>query len=353
MSDTIHIGVDSLDEFSRYLSRTKYSSVHFLADSNTNKHCMPLVLDKVSWLSDFNVIVMEAGEKYKTLSMAEKIVAKLLISNADRNALFVNVGGGVISDLGGFTASIYKRGIDFINIPTSLMGMVDASIGGKTGVNLSSVKNVVGTFTNANAMFIYPGFLKTLPEREMKSAYAEIIKHILLSDPVRWKELKWSPETYFTRERRIDLIEHSVKFKRAIVKEDFRDKSKRRSLNFGHTIGHAVESFHMNSDNPLLHGEAVACGLVAETYLSHELTGADKSVVDDTVRVIRELYPAMSINCEASDLMQFVKADKKNHSGSVSFSLISAPGKYAGVVSPYRDQIVQSINFMIKALTGK
>jgi 3-dehydroquinate synthase len=352
MAKQTYIGENALDEFSKYLANVKYSSIHFLADSNTNRYCMPIIIERVMWLNDFNVIVVDAGERYKTLTYSEKIVKKLLDANADRNALLVNAGGGMISDLGGFTASVYKRGIDFINMPTSLMGMVDAAVGGKTGVNYSDVKNVIGTFTNPKALFFHTPFLRTLPDREKSSAYSEIIKHIILSDKNKWNEIKASPLNYFTDDHLPDLIKHSVKFKETIVGEDFKENGKRASLNFGHTIGHAVESHFMNSNYPLLHGEAIAAGLIAEIYMSHKLADCSIDLVNEMVHVILELFPGIKLNCKTPDLYKYLKADKKNSSDSIGFSLIAGPGKPAGMFFPFNDLIIESINYMVGVFSG-
>ncbi len=343
----------SFKKLGNYLTDGKYSSLVFLADSNTAESCLPVIRNQVSELNNLPIIVIPAGEKNKTFDSVENIISELLLNKSDRKSLLVNVGGGMITDLGGFAASVYKRGIDFINIPTSLMAMCDASIGGKCGVNSAGVKNVAGTFAMPAAVYIYPGFLDTLPEREYKSAFAEIIKHILLSDAVLWDNLIADPENFFSRSKIAGLIDHSVKFKISVVADDFQDNNRRQILNFGHTYGHAIESCLLDSENSLLHGEAIAIGLIGELYLSMKMAGLKSEILSDAVRAVEMLFPALSWNVEKDDLKKYLTADKKNRNSLVGFSLLNFPGKPDRVSFPSDKLIDEGIDFMIQTFINK
>lgn len=340
----------SFKRLTNFLSERKYSSIVILADSNTVGYCVPLLVEQVPFLNSSPVIIVSSGEKNKTLHSVEKIISELVSCNADRNGLLVNVGGGMITDLGGFAASVYKRGIDFIHVPTSLMAMVDAAIGGKTGVNISDIKNIAGTFAIPESVFIYHGFLQTLPEREYKSAYAEIIKHILLSDSKMWDQLVSNQLNFFAAYNLPGLIDHSVKFKQSVVSIDLHDRGGRQILNLGHTLGHAIESSLLDSPAKLFHGEAIACGLIGELYLSTKLTGLKDRVLSEAIQIISAIYPNLSFALKKQDLFPFLYADKKNNSTSIGFSLLKSPGEPAKLCFPSAELIDESIEFIINTL---
>lgn len=245
----------------------KYSNVFVFADRNTAELCLPVFREMLDDFSGFDLIETDPGEENKNIDFCIGIWKTLLDFGADRKCLVINLGGGVITDMGGFVASTYKRGVDFINIPTTLLSQVDASVGGKTGIDIDNVKNMVGTFSLPQAVFIEAEFLKTLPQRELLSGFAEMIKHGLIVDQEYYHQLKAADYKNITTA----AIHRSVEIKNEVVTADPQEKGLRKILNFGHTIGHAVESYSLSKDKkPLTHGEAIAIGMICEAYLSHK-----------------------------------------------------------------------------------
>lgn len=342
----IFLGGESLGEIEKIISVGNFSSVFILTDENVINHCLPVLLEHSKGLKTAFVVEIPAGEEEKSITVSAKIISVLLENNADRKSLLINLGGGVIGDIGGFTASVYKRGIRFINVPTTLLSMVDASVGGKNGINFLERKNVIGTFTNPEAVFIFPDFIKTLSARETKSGYAEILKHILLSDDKKWKEIINNISTFLDVNNLDDLISHSVKFKADITKDDFREEGKRMILNFGHTIGHAIESFSYQEGDPLTHGEAIAAGIIAELFLSKKLAGFSESEMISAIQFIRTVFPDIKLNCNPEDLIPFLYADKKNSRDKIAFSLLSSPGVPSRIIYPDLEFIVESLIFL-------
>src|SRR5690606_38544696 len=250
------------------LGQKGYQSVFFLVDDNTHEHCLPLLLSEIHENILIEIIEIPAGEESKAIEIAVQVWETMSETQASRKSLMINLGGGMITDMGGFIASTFKRGIDLINIPTSLLAMVDASVGGKTGIDLNGIKNLIGTFAMPELTLIHPEFLQTLPEREFRSGLAEMLKHGLIHDKNHWLELIEIENFDFIS---IDyLIEKSVKIKQEIVEKDPFENGIRKILNFGHTIGHALESQLLQTENPLLHGEAISVGMMVESILSYE-----------------------------------------------------------------------------------
>src|SRR5471030_2674109 len=230
---------NTLTELVKFINQGSYSRFFILTDENTAKYCLPLVREKIDNLDNFDIIEINAGEESKDIDFCIGIWKMLIDFGADRQSLMINLGGGVISDLGGFAASTFKRGIDFVHVPTTLLSQVDASVGGKTGIDIDSIKNIIGTFTQPKAVFIEYRFLNSLPARQILSGTAEMLKHGLICDAAYWELLKNSDLTNPS----VELIYHSVEIKNKVVIEDPRETGIRKSLNFGHTIGHAVETF--------------------------------------------------------------------------------------------------------------
>ncbi len=245
-----------------YLEGKDYSAVAVITDKNTRKDCYPRVKEL---LPRHLLITVQEGEGNKNLDTCTIIWNKLTEAEFDRHALVINLGGGVIGDMGGFCASTYKRGIDFIQVPTTLLAQVDASVGGKLGIDFQGFKNHIGVFTQPRAVLIDSAFLATLPERELRSGFAEVIKHCLIRDRQMWNKIR---KTELDDMPMKELISHSVETKKAVVNEDPTEKGLRKILNFGHTIGHAVETFHLEK-NRLLHGEAIAIGIICESYIAY------------------------------------------------------------------------------------
>ena len=339
----IFLGNDTFHQIGKLLARKNYSKLFILVDENTKTHCLPLLQHGVPALIDSHLLEIKSGEASKRLETIAELWKQLTQQNADRNVLLINLGGGVVSDVGGFVASTYMRGIDFINIPTTLLAMVDASVGGKNGINFEGLKNHIGTFDNPQAVFVSPVFLKTLPANEIRCGFAEVIKHALISDERKWKQVLAIEN--FDDVNWTDIIRESIWTKNKIVNSDFKDRGKRHSLNFGHTIGHALESYSMKHEtNPLRHGEAVAIGIVGEAWLSRHTLAFSEKDAQDVYALIKRLYP-ISTAVSANDLIEIMKSDKKNHHSKISFSLLEDIGEPAINQTPDESMIQQAIEF--------
>ncbi len=307
------------------IQQGKYSKIFVFTDGNTSEICLPVFREMLNDFTEFDLIETDPGEENKNIDFCIGIWKTLLDFDADRKCLMINLGGGVITDMGGFVASTYKRGIDFINIPTTLLSQVDASVGGKTGIDIDNVKNMVGTFTLPQAVFIESEFLKTLPERELLSGFAEMIKHGLIADKDYYHALKNSD---YRKPEPADVL-RSVEIKNQVVTTDPHEQNLRKILNFGHTIGHAVESYALNNDTkPLTHGEAIAIGMICEAYLSQRFCNLSAEELEDIKTYICSIYPQYTIIPESFDaLLKLMQSDKKNEHGQILFSLLDSIGK--------------------------
>lgn len=331
-----------------YLKDKNYSQIVLLVDEHTEQYCLPKVR---SSLSEYQLVQIQSGEVNKSLETCSNIWSRMAELKMDRHSLLINLGGGVIGDMGGFAASCYMRGLDFIQIPTTLLSQVDASVGGKLAIDFQGYKNFIGLFRNPEAVLIDPVFLQTLPQRELRSGFAEMIKHALIRDQqnwerlvsfgVNWKELKWQEEIYT-----------SVLIKKEIVEEDPTERGLRKILNFGHTIGHAIESLALKSNAPLLHGEAIALGMIAESVLSashaqlssdkvHEITGYISNVYDDLD------YKILN---ESRALLQLMQTDKKNRAGVILFSLLETTGESIYDIEVSQDKIIDALQETLSML---
>ena len=259
-----------------------------------------------------------SGEINKSISSCNYIWEQLSEHNFDRDSLLINLGGGVIGDMGGFAASTYKRGIDFIQVPTTLLAMVDASVGGKLGIDFKDFKNQVGLFSNPKSVIISPEFLQTLPENQLKSGFAEVVKHALISDKNLWEEIISVPFNEMNWEK---IIETSINIKNKIVLSDPYEKGERKKLNFGHTFGHAVESYYLEKGTPILHGEAVLMGILLEV----ELSVVSQEKKNEIKNYILSNF-SLPFNPKKSDLLPFLMNDKKNKVGKINFSLLTNIG---------------------------
>src|ERR1700743_1910440 len=279
---------NSIAQLVNFVQQGNYSRFFILTDENTAQYCLPPVQQLLNdaGITNFDLIEINAGEESKDIDFCIGIWRMLIDFGADRKSLMINLGGGVISDMGGFAASTFKRGIDFVQVPTTLLSQVDASVGGKTGIDLDGVKNIIGTFTQPKAVFISDEFLKTLPPRQVLSGTAEMLKHGLIMDKAYWQALTASD----LAQPQGEFIYRSVEIKNEVVKIDPLEKGLRKALNFGHTIGHAVETHSLlNDKDPLTHGEAIALGMICEGYLSYKKAGLSKAELDEIVEVITGL----------------------------------------------------------------
>jgi len=324
----IYFGGNSLTEFEKFIFKeiNNKQKLFFLVDENTKNHCLSVLLRKNKIFENAGIINIKSGEENKNLNTVNLIWEQLAEQNAERSSILINFGGGVISDIGGFAASTFKRGIRFINIPTTLLAMVDATIGGKTGIDLQNLKNLVGLFSNPIAVFVFPGFLKTLEKRQITAGLAEMIKHGLISDKNYFEKLK------SCRINNIDAIEKailsSIKIKNKITEIDPFEKGERKKLNFGHTIGHALESWSLkNETSPLLHGEAVAIGMICESYISEKISTLSKSELDEITNYLLSVFPHFKIKKNhIHEIVKIIYHDKKNNAGKFNFSLLKSIG---------------------------
>ena len=307
---SIWIGKNSFSK----LDISNYSQVAILVDENTKRDC----LSKLPQIENALIIEIKSGEEYKNISTCSFIWEQLTINNFDRNSLLINLGGGVIGDMGGFCAATYKRGLEFIHIPTTLLAMVDASVGGKLGIDFKGFKNQIGLFNNPKAVLISSVFLETLAESELKSGFAEVVKHALISDNSLWLKLKNTPFTDLDWE---DIIDTSVQIKNKIVLADPFEKGERKKLNFGHTFGHAIESYYLEKRTPISHGEAVFMGMILETKIS-DLSESDKNEIKNYVLS----NFALPYTPKKSSLHKFLINDKKNQNGKINFTLLNGIG---------------------------
>lgn len=343
------IGEDSLQRLNvlleeEYPNNKKY----LLVDENTLQNCLPLISQFVPALKEVEVIEIESGEHSKNMELVTQLCQSLIDLGADRNSLLINLGGGVITDLGGFVASIYKRGIDFINIPTTLLAQVDASVGGKVGVDLGELKNQIGVFNHASCVVVNPLFLKTLSDKELFSGYAEMLKHGLIADVDHWNRLM---KVNFDDVKMMSfLLYESIMIKYNIVISDFKETGDRKKLNFGHTIGHAVESLLMQKNTPVLHGEAVACGMLCEAYISNQVNGLSNEAFAIIEKVIRTVYKNLEFTSgDYHQLIALMKTDKKNENDRINFTLLSEIGQSSVNHYPPFDVIMSSLDHYLES----
>ena len=320
------VGADALHAFHRRTAAWDVSRYFVLGDVNTLRHCLPELLAHVPALREAETIAVPAGEKSKSLGVCQDIWSHLTEHAADRDTVLVNLGGGVVTDLGGFIAATFKRGIRCVHLPTTLMGMVDASIGGKTGVDLAGVKNMVGVFHDPLAVFVHMPFLKSLGKRDLLNGVAEMIKHGLVRDATHWDAIREAPLHDLGALR--SLVHRSAAIKAEVVKSDPRDRGPRKALNFGHTIGHGVEAHSWESSHrALLHGEAVAIGMVCEAWLSWRLDLLDRESNDRIAAHLLGLYkPYRFDGAENHRIIELMRNDKKNAHGTFRLSLLTGIG---------------------------
>ncbi len=340
-----HIYFDnSLKSLSNFLAQNNYSKIFIITDENTGKFCLPLLQDKLKQLNTFDIIEIPEGEENKNIDYCIAIWRMLLDFEADRKAIIINLGGGVVTDMGSFAASTYKRGVDFVQIPTTLLSQVDASVGGKTGIDMNSVKNIIGTFTQPQAVIISTDFLQTLPQRQIHSGFAEMLKHGIIADFAYFEKLKKIDINSAIDE---DLIFISVGIKNKVVTEDPYEKGLRKILNYGHTIGHAIETWSLENDAaPLLHGEAIAIGMICEAYLATHLVKLSKSDFDEIVQTFLSIYGHYTIKDGIEkELFTCMMNDKKNVAGTIYFSLPDKIGNCLFDIKVNQDLIFDSLNF--------
>ncbi|MFA7082471.1 MAG: 3-dehydroquinate synthase [Bacteroidales bacterium] len=317
---------NSLSDLDKYLALRPNSKKFILLDTNTYTHCLPVLIGEVEELYGAEILEVEEGEESKSLSIVENLCSSLIESSADRDSILISLGGGVITDLGGFLASVFKRGIQHISIPTTLLGMVDASIGGKTAVNVGEIKNQIGTFNHNSIVYYHKELLESLDKRQILNGIAEIIKIALVKDEILWQEIKKSNPN---KDKRFsdEFLGKSILLKEEIVKKDPNEENERKILNFGHTIGHAIESITLSKGLDVLHGEAVASGIYYATKLSEQKLSLPKDKAKDIYDYLTEHYKIIDLKDYKDLLLNYLGADKKNINGEFRFVLLEDIGK--------------------------
>ena len=311
------------ESLATFFAQNDYSHIAILVDEFTNKYCLPIIEDLLP--SNFTKILIKSGEHHKNLATCERVWDRMTNANMDRHSLLVNLGGGVIGDLGGFCASTYKRGIDFIQIPTTLLAQVDASVGGKLGIDFHGLKNHIGVFQLPKAVLIDPKFIDTLSIQQKKSGFAEIIKHCLIRDEQEWNVIR---QQSFEELDLSKLIAHSVAIKEAVVLEDPKEAGLRKILNFGHTLGNAIETYLLDKGKrKILHGEAIAIGMIVEAFISHQRDLISLQELEEIESYLFENYGRVKLHPEEiSKIIALTAQDKKNKGKEIRFSLLTGIG---------------------------
>ena len=318
------------------------STVFVLTDENTRQHCLP----QLPCLENAVVIEIKSGEQHKNIATMQNIWTQMASSGGDRKSLFINLGGGVIGDMGGLAASLFKRGIDFINVPTTLLSQVDASCGGKLAVDFNNLKNEIGLFRNPNKVIVSTQFLKTLPENQLVSGMAEMIKHALILVPEHFNEIKEFNPQKPDWQLLSNLVETSIKIKNYFTEKDPTEKNIRKMLNFGHTIGHAIESYSFDTPNPLLHGEAVAAGMICELFLSNKYLNFPALKMLDITGYINTLFKPFQFKPTIyENLYNLMTHDKKNSGGNINFSLLRDLGDFEINCVCDKQEVFQALSF--------
>ncbi|WP_298535164.1 3-dehydroquinate synthase [uncultured Algibacter sp.] len=324
----IHFNNNCYNSLNEHLKNNNFSKIFILVDDNTHRFCLSILLEKIETTITIEIIEIESGEENKNIDTCVGVWNTLSELNADRKSLMINVGGGVVTDLGGFVACTFKRGIAYINVPTTLLSMVDASVGGKTGVDLEALKNQIGVISNPDLVLIDTKHLDTLPKNQMRSGLAEMLKHGLITGETYWN--KFLNLSKLSLDDLDQLIYESVVIKKNVVVTDPTEQGLRKTLNFGHTLGHAIESYFLSNPNKtsLLHGEAIVVGMILACYISSELVNFPKQQTLAIKELFTNYYGKVNIDeSEYGDIIKLLKYDKKNNHGNVNFVLLEAIGK--------------------------
>ena len=346
MKQSIIISKCIIQDLGRVVNECQHDKVFIITDDTTKEKCLPL-LNGVEGICHAEVISIKPTDANKNIEGLAHVWKELSEKGATRHTCVINLGGGMVTDLGGFAASTFKRGVNFINIPTTLLAMVDASVGGKTGINFNGLKNEIGVFNNAKAVIIDTGFLKTLDSKNICSGYAEMIKHGLISTEGTWSKLMQFDILEPDYIKLQEMVAESIAVKERIVEKDPYETGIRKALNFGHTVGHAFESFSLAAGRPILHGYAVAFGMVCELYLSCIRTGFPTVKMRQTATYIKETYGTPLFTCnDYKHLQELMRHDKKNTSGNINFTLLGDIGDIKINQTVTEDELFESLDFI-------
>ena len=342
---TLYISSEIDQIIENILKQNDYSKIFILVDENTKIHCLPRI-SELYQLKSVEIIESKSGENNKSIQSIEKIWNVLSDKGADRSSVLINLGGGLLCDMGGFAASTFKRGMHFINIPTTLLSQVDASVGGKTGFNFSGLKNEIGVFSHPEYVIIDSTFNRTLDKRNILSGWAEMLKHVLIFDEKDWNNLTKNDIHRIGFKELNQLIARSVSIKNHFVEKDPNEKNIRKALNLGHTFAHAFESLFMKMENPILHGEAVAHGTICELYLSNKLCGFPKDKLNDISIYILKSYHKLTLSKELFDrIFNLMLHDKKNENAQINFTLLEDFGKIKINQNCRKEDITETLNW--------
>lgn len=338
MSNLVQVHIDLPFLLKSFFEKKTYSQVVVLTDRNTRLHCYPQVS---SHIPRHEIIEIEAGEIFKNIDTCQHIWQRMTDLRLDRHALMVVLGGGVLGDMGGFCAATYKRGIDFLLLPTTLLAQVDASVGGKLAIDFNGIKNHIGVFQLPVATLICPAFLKTLPSRELRSGFAEVIKHCIISDRAMWDVIR---KTDVSGQDWEAVIRHSVAFKSQVVTEDPTEKGPRKVLNFGHTIGHALETYFLDTDERLYHGEAIAAGMIAEAYVAKKRGLISEDEDGQITAYLLNIYGKIRVP-DDPQIIEIMRQDKKNKGNKILMALPRGIGNAIWDVDVSEEQVIESLSF--------
>ena len=335
---------EAVDQLHKFIDIHKPGKIIVIDDENTHKFCLPVFQNKIPF--EFETLTIPSGDTHKHVGTLQEIWKSLINKDVDRNSLIINLGGGVVTDIGGFAATTFKRGLKFIHIPTSLLGMVDAAIGGKNGINFEGAKNQIGNIKNPEMVLIRTEFLKTLSDDEMNSGFAEMLKHGLIADFDYWEELL----AKFPKDNIDELIKKSIRIKNTIVQQDPYEKGMRKALNFGHTLGHAIESYSQKINQPLKHGHAVAIGMILAAFLSYKRDLIDITFVNNIKEnILKKFSLPLYTEKEISEILKYLIFDKKNKNGNINFVLLSGKGQVVvDQVINDMDIIKESFDYLYK-----
>ena len=344
MANKVVISTDIAISLTQAVDEVKHDKLFLLTDETTHQLCLPLVKD-IPCMQDSIHITIGATDTHKTLETVASVWTAMGEGGGTRHSLMVNLGGGMVTDLGGFAASTFKRGIKYINIPTTLLSMVDASVGGKTGINFNGLKNEIGVFNSPETVIIDTEFLKTLDHNNICSGYAEMLKHGLISNEDNYAELLQFDLDNVDYRHLGEMVGTSVAIKERVVEEDPFEHGIRKALNLGHTAGHAFESWAL-ARSPFLHGYAVAWGLICELYLSCVKTGFPTDKMRQTVRFVKENYGTLPITCDDyEELYAYMTHDKKNMAGIINFTLLGGIGDIRINQTANKEEIFEMLDF--------